>query len=114
MTIPAYIDSIAAQNSAVGERLTQIYHAVKAALPDAEERISWGMPTFWQGRNLIHFAAANRHIGIYPGPEAIEAFLERLTPYKTSKGAWQIPHSAPLPLDLIRDMALWCQRHSQK
>ena len=49
------------------------------------------MPTFWKGRNLIHFAAASKHIGLYPGPDAIVAFAERLKGYKTSKGTVQIP-----------------------
>lgn len=82
MTIQEYILE---QDEAVQSRLSEIYQTIQAAIPEAEERISWGMPTFWKGRNIIHFAAAKRHIGLYPGPEAIEYFVEQLETYKTSK-----------------------------
>ncbi len=62
------------------------------------------MPTFWQKVNIAHFAAFKRHVGFYPGSEAIEAFQERLMPFKTSKGAVQLPMDAPLPLELVQDM----------
>ena len=104
MTIPAYIS---AQDEALRPRLWSVYDAIRSAIPEAEERLSWGMPTFWKGRNIIHFAAARRHIGIYPGPEAVEVFAPRLTEYKTSKGAIQLPHDRPLPLALIAELARW-------
>ena len=66
------------------------------------------MPTFWKGRNIIHFAAFRNHIGIYPGGEATQIFADRLTEYKTSKGTIQFPHDGELPLDLIREIAVWC------
>lgn len=44
------------------------------------------MPTFWGGKNVIQFAASKRHIGLYPGPEAVEAFRDKLAGYETSKG----------------------------
>ena len=59
MTIPDYI---AEQDPAIQPRLNTIYDTIRAAIPDAEERLSWGMPTFWKGRNIIHFATAKKHI----------------------------------------------------
>lgn len=53
---------------------------------------------------LVHFAGFKNHIGFYPQPEGIEAFKEKLTGYKTSKGTVQFPHNKPLPTDLIREM----------
>ena len=102
--IEAYI---AQQSEETQPRLRQVYEAIRTAIPEAEERLSWGMPTFWKKHNIIHFARQKKHIGLYPGPEAIEAFAQRLTPYKTSKGAIQLPDSAPLPLELISDLARW-------
>ena len=84
------------------------------AIPDAEERLSWGMPTFWKGRNIIHFAPAKKHIGLYPGPEAIEAFADKLVEYKTSKGAIQLPNDKDLPLELIADIARWSYENNRK
>ena len=72
------------------------------------------MPTFWKGRNIIHFAPAKNHIGIYPGPDAITAFAERLKDYKTSKGALQLPNKKELPLDLIADIARWSYEKNKK
>ena len=77
-------------------------------LPYAEERISWRMPTYWRKQNIIHFAAFKKHIGLYPGDKAVEHFSEKLTGYKTSKGAVQFPFNKPLPLQLIAEIAKWC------
>ena len=109
--IQKYIEE---QDASIQTRLFEIYETIKFAIPDAEERISWGMPTFWRGRNIIHFAPAKRHIGIYPGPDAIEAFAGRLTEYKTSKGAIQFPHNKDLPLDLVADIAKWSFENNKR
>ena len=98
------IDSYIQEFPQVAERLTALRQAIRAAAPDAVEKISWSMPTFWQKVNIAHFAAFKRHIGFYPGAEAIEAFAERLAPFKTSKGAVQFPEGQPLPLELVQDM----------
>jgi uncharacterized protein YdhG (YjbR/CyaY superfamily) len=58
--------------------------------------------------NIIHFASFKKHIGLYPDDKAIEYFSDRLTEYKTSKGAVQLPYSNPLPLELITEIAKWC------
>jgi len=104
MTIHEYIDG---QEQSIRPRLTAIYDTIRAAIPSAEERLSWGMPTFWKGRNIIHFAAAKKHIGLYPGSEAVEAFADRLADYKTSKGAIRLPNNKELPLELIAEIARW-------
>lgn len=64
--------------------------------------------TYWKKRNLIHFAAFKKHIGLYPGPEAVEEFADKLKEYKTSKGTIQFPFNKPLPLELIGEIARWC------
>jgi uncharacterized protein YdhG (YjbR/CyaY superfamily) len=82
--IDVYID---AQAEEVQLLLHQVRNAIRTALPDTQERISWNMPTFWNGHNLLHFAAFKKHIGVYPGEKAIVYFADRLEEYKTSKGA---------------------------
>lgn len=112
-TIDAYI---AAQPENIQPLLNQVRAALRAALPHAEERISWRMPTYWRRHNIIHFAAFKKHIGLYPGEEAISHFSEKLTEYKTSKGAVQFPYTKPMPLTLIAEIAKWCcdtTRHSE-
>ena len=85
-----------------------VRNVVSEAIPEAEERISWSMPTFWKKHNIIQFAGFKNHIGLYPGPEALEEFGGRLKGYKTSKGTIQIPYGEDIPLELIRDIARWC------
>ena len=103
---------IFAQDEEVRDQLQTVRTTLGSRLPGATEKISWSMPTFWKGRNIIHFAAQKKHIGIYPGPEAVEHFSERLDQagYKYSKGAIQIPYSDDLPLELIAEIADWCFR----
>ncbi|MCI8889069.1 MAG: hypothetical protein HFG70_13440 [Hungatella sp.] len=107
LTIEEYISRQAEQ---VQPFLRQINQAIRSAIPDAKEKISWSMPTYWKKHNLIQFAAFKKHIGLYPGPEAVEAFADKLQDYKTSKGAIQIPYDKPLPLELIAQIAKWCEQ----
>lgn len=107
-TVNEYIST---QPEAVRPQLLAVRNILRAVLPEAEERISWSMPTYWKGRNLIHFAASKKHIGLYPGEEAVRFFTEELKPYKTSKGAIQIPYNGQLPLELIAKIAKWCAGH---
>ena len=109
---PETIDEyILAQDEEIQSHLRSIREAIRDELPDATEKISWSMPTWWQGHNIIHFAAQKKHIGLYPGPEAVVQFAEKLDQagYKYSKGSIQIPYSDDLPLELIAEIADWCR-----
>lgn len=89
----------------IQERLTAIRNIILELAPEANERICMRMPTYdLYGKWLVHFAAFKNHIGFYPQPEGITAFKEKLSEYKTSKGAVQFPLNKPLPLDLIREI----------
>ena len=66
----------------------------------------------WKGRNLIQFAASQKHIGLYPGLEAVEAFADRLASFPTSKGTIRLPLGRPMPLKLIADIARWCEENN--
>lgn len=99
---------IAAQPEIVQPYLKQVRDAIREAIPDAQEKISWSMPTFWKGHNIIHFAGFKNHVGLYPGEEAVEEFSERLKGYKFSKGSIQFPYSKTMPLELIGAIARWC------
>lgn len=108
-TIEEYIKR---QPEQVQPFLRQINTAIQSAIPTAQEKISWSMPTYWKKHNLIQFAAFKKHIGLYPGPEAVEAFAHKLTQYHTSKGAIQLPYDQPLPLELIAEIARWCEKEN--
>lgn len=81
--------------------LVQMRTTIKLAAPNAEEAISYAMPTYRLKGNLVHFAAYANHIGFYPTPSGIEVFKKELAVYKSSKGAVQFPLDKPLPLELI-------------
>lgn len=98
-TIDEYIQTAPEE---LQERLYKIRELIKKEVPEATERISWQMPTFYLYGNLIHFAYAKNHIGIYPGSSGVEHFTQELTEYKTSKGAIQLPHKKPIPEELIK------------
>lgn len=88
----------------VRKTLNQLRQTIHEAAPEAEETISYQMPTFTLHGNLVHFAAFKHHIGFYPTPTGIEAFQQELAPYKGAKGSVQFPIDQPLPLSLIRRM----------
>ncbi len=85
----------------IQEKLEALRATIRKAAPDAQETISYAMPTFYLKGNLVHFAAFKSHIGFYPAPSGIETFREELSLYKTSKGAAQFPIDKPLPLNLV-------------
>jgi uncharacterized protein YdhG (YjbR/CyaY superfamily) len=101
VTIDSYIE---AQPEAIRPILAKIRQAIRGAAPEAAERIAWGMPTYWQGENLIHFAAAKHHIGIYPGEVSRLPFGDKLEGYRTSKGAIQFPLDKPIDYDFIAEI----------
>lgn len=86
----------------VQKKLKELRDVIKAAAPEAEEKISYQMPTFYLNGNLVHFAAYKNHIGFYPSPSGIEAFQLELSVYKGAKGSVQFPIEKPLPYELIR------------
>ena len=106
---PGTVDEyIAAQPEESRRFLEAVRGAIRAALPDPRERISRCMPTYWKGHNIINIYRAQAHIGLHPGPEAVERFQDRLEGLKSSKGTIRIPYREPLPLELIGDIARWC------
>ncbi|MFJ7755789.1 iron chaperone [Peribacillus muralis] len=85
----------------VQEILKTVRNVIKAAAPEASEKISYQMPTFAMHGNLVHFAAYKNHIGFYPTPRGISAFEDALSEYKRSKGAVQFPLNKPIPYEVI-------------
>lgn len=84
--------------------LQEIRATIQAAAPDAVEKISYQMPTFFLQGNLVHFAAFKNHIGFYPAPQGIETFKDALSAYEGAKGSVRFPIGKPMPLDLIRSI----------
>lgn len=82
--------------------MKQLRRTIKAAAPDAEEKISYGIPTFTlNGKYLIYFAGWKNHISIYPIPSGSEAFNKEVSQYVEGKGTLKFPMDKPLPMKLI-------------
>jgi uncharacterized protein YdhG (YjbR/CyaY superfamily) len=84
--------------------LQELRATIQACAPDAQEKISYQMPTFDLEGNLIHFAAFKNHIGFYPTPSGTEAFKRELSIYQGAKGSIKFPIDKPLPMELIREI----------
>lgn len=82
--------------------LSTMRAVIAKAAPQATEKISYQMPTFYLNGNLVHFAAFASHIGFYPAPSGVSAFKEELGAYTYAKGSIQFPIDKPLPLELIK------------
>jgi len=106
-TVDEYMASLPGDRRAVMERIRA---TIRKAAPLAQERISYGMPSFWQGTTLIWYAAAKDHIGIYPTASGVAAFADRLGGYSVSKGTIRIPWDQPTPYDLITDIVEYRMR----
>lgn len=110
--IEKYIEE---QDEAYRDNLMHVYHVIQKAIPEADEKISWAMPTFHKKHNIIHFACNKKHIGIYPGADGVEQFADELKEkgYKFSKGAIQFPYDR-IDDELISRIAVWCYENHTK
>ena len=100
-TVQTIDEYIAGFPSDMQEVLQKIRATIRQAAPDATEKISYQMPTFFLNGNLVHFAAFKNHIGFYPVPTGIEKFKKELSAYEGGKGSVQFPLDKPIPYDLI-------------
>ena len=94
--------------------LEDLRATIKAAAPDADERISYQMPTFALEGNLVHFSAWKNHIGFYPTSSGTQAFKKELSIYKGAKGSVKFPIDKPLPLKLISRIVKFRVAENQK
>lgn len=86
----------------VQEILRNIRKVVKDNAPEAEEMITYGMPTFKTNKKpLVYFAAHKNHIGFYATPSGHGEFQDELSSYKHGKGSVQFPLNKPIPYKLI-------------
>ncbi len=94
-------DYIAACPPKVRAILSRIRSTVRKAAPDAEERISYRMPSFVQNGTLVYYAAFKNHIGLYPPVRGDAKLLKDVAKYANEKGNLRFPLDAPIPYALI-------------
>ena len=74
---------------------------IRGTVPEAEEAIAYGVPTFRHHGNLVHFAAFKNHISFFTGGGVREEFGEELATYRGGKGTIQFPLDRPVPFELV-------------
>lgn len=98
-SIDEYIDTFPEEVQTI---LKQVRKTIKAAAPEAGEKISYGIPTFTlNSKYLIYFAGWKHHISIYPIPVGDDQLNQEIAPYVAGKGTLKFPIDRPMPLKLI-------------
>jgi len=98
---------LAAQPEAARQALERVRGAIRKALAQAEEVISYNMPTYkLPGGPVLYFAGWKRHYSLYPATDRLLlAFKNELAPYEVLKGTIRFPLSEPVPVTLIARIA---------
>jgi uncharacterized protein YdhG (YjbR/CyaY superfamily) len=95
-------DYIAAQSAAAQTRLRELRAIFRAALPDAVEVISYGIPTYKFRAGSVHFGAAKRHCAVYGS--AAHRLGDELRGYVGDKGTVRFPLDQPIPQNLVHKL----------
>jgi uncharacterized protein YdhG (YjbR/CyaY superfamily) len=93
---------IASFPEATQKILVELRALIHESAPEAQEKISYHMPTFTLKGNLVYFAVFKNHIGLYGASSAVQAFRDELSRYSGPKGALRFPFDQPMPWELIR------------
>lgn len=87
----------------VQSKLQKIRATIRQAAPDAQEKISYQIPTIaLNGVYLIYFAAFKKHIAVYPVPSGDAKFNNEVVSFRSGKGTLRFPLDEPIPYGLIR------------
>jgi uncharacterized protein YdhG (YjbR/CyaY superfamily) len=101
-TVTTVDDYIAAQPAKAQPRLRELRAIIRAAVPEASELISYGMPTYRHAGRRVFFSAAKRHCALYGSP--INLFAQELRSFMILKGTVQFPLDQPVPEELVRKL----------
>jgi uncharacterized protein YdhG (YjbR/CyaY superfamily) len=103
-SVGQYIASKPRETRAV---LTEVRKAIRKAVPDAREGLSYQIPTYTlDGVPVLYFAGWKAHYSLYPASDPlVAAFKRELAPYERSKGTIRIPYSDPMPVALVERIA---------
>jgi uncharacterized protein YdhG (YjbR/CyaY superfamily) len=108
-SIDEYISTFPSNVQSILEKMRQ---TIRECAPDAEETISYQIPTFKLDGNLVHFAAFKDHISFFPTSSGREAFKKELSMYKGGKGTVQFPMDKPIPYDLVQKIVKYRVKES--
>ena len=108
-TVDEYIVSASPQ---VKKHLIQLRMAILSTAPQAQESIGFDMPVYKLNGVLVYFGGFSKHVSLFPGPHAIEAFQEELTEYKIAKGTIQFSVDKPIPIRLVKKIVKFKMREN--
>ena len=101
-TVDEYLKHLTVSQRAEFERVRKL---VKSMVPDAGEKISYGVPTFtYKGTYLLYFGAFKNHMSLYPAQDALVEAVPELEKFRVSKGTLRFTHENPIPDNLIKHM----------
>jgi len=102
-TIDDYIATFPEDVQVVLERIRE---QITNVVPNAQERIRYGMPAIMLGnRYAIHFAGWKKHAGLYPVARLDSPLEEEIAPYRSAKDSVTFPYNKPIPYELIGRVA---------
>lgn len=105
MKLPKNVDEYIAQTPEKAQKKLQELRAViKSTAPDAEERISYGMPYYYYKGRLVYFQLWKKHIGFYVPTPVVEEHKSELQGYQTTNATIRFPLDQKLPIDLIKKL----------
>lgn len=103
-TVDEYLQKVTPAQRAEFERIRRI---VKQLVPEVEEVISYGIPTFkYKGTYVLYFGAFKRHMSIFPGSALTESVKLELGAYKLAKGTVQFTEANPIPEPILKKIIL--------
>lgn len=94
--------------------LLKLYSCVKEVIPDAVEKIAWGMPSFWDKKYIVHFDAFKDHVNVYLGPFVTNTYKDKLTDYKFTTRGIQLYYNQEIPYKDIQAMVLLSEEENRK
>lgn len=107
--IDAYLE---AQPTDKRQPLEKIREIIRKALPDAEEAISYQMPSFKYHGMVAWYAPSKKHYAIYMPPKFLVQFKEQLSQYSQTKSAIHFDYNKPVPEMLITEMVVAAAREN--
>ena len=110
-TVAVYIKSAPKD---LQKKLRELRACLAKAAPGAKEELKWGTPTFSYKRILFGYAAFKEFVSFFPTPRVIKAFKKDLAKFNTSSSTIRFPLDRPLPLPLIRKIALFRVKESKE
>ena len=110
-TVEEYLNDVPADKRMALEKLRKI---IRSVVPEAEEYISYGMPTFKYNGPLVSYAAFKEHCSLFPwGGSLIKKYAEEIKTFKTSKGTIQFTVDKLLPVGLVKKIIKERMKHNE-